>query len=29
MSVPVDIQTAFRTELAGERNTRVVIHDVC
>jgi hypothetical protein len=29
MSVPVDIETAFRTELAGERNSRVVIHNVC
>lgn len=28
-SVPVDIQTTFRTELAREPNTRVVIHDVC
>ena len=29
MSVPVDMQTAFRTELARERNTRVVFHEVC
>jgi hypothetical protein len=29
MSVSVDKQTAFRTEVASERNTRVVVHDVC
>ena len=27
--MPVDIRTAFRTELAGDRNIRTVIHDVC
>ena len=29
MPVSVDIQTGFHAELTGERNIRVVIHDVC
>lgn len=29
MPVPVDIQTEFRIELAGGRNIRAIIHDVC